>query len=460
MRLVAESSAGLQHNHLLKDSLSRFADVSMPGPREYNPYRFQEVRAMVAMSFKRASFGLSAGALLLLAGCGGGSDYAAPTFTPFEISFAVAAADFNGDGLADVLDGRTLHQPDSPFESGSLNMYLHNAGPASGYGAPTATAAGIEPLYLASADINGDGLNDVVSASVDDGKLYVYLNQSATPGTFAAPVQLVSAGASQVAIGDLNGDGHPDLVSADYGVNIFVQDVANLGTFLAPASLSAGGASWVAIGDLNQDGMPDLVVTDASGVKVYFHSATASSASFMAPVTVFTQTPNQAFSAANYVAIADLDGDGKNDLVITDPGPYGPTPPTINVLLQDHATPGSFLAPVSFSLPNGRLAQSIVVADLNDDGHPDVIVGDKAGVNVLLQNAGSPGTFAAASYYATPNGSFQVAVADVNDDAFPDIVTSNSATAPLTSGTYTTQPGVLLQSATTPGTFTPLQNLP
>jgi len=288
----------------------------------------------------------------------------------------------------------------------------------------------------------------------------VYLNQMATPGTFGAAVHLQSAGASQVAIADLNGDGHPDLVSADYGVNIFLQDPANPGSFLAPTSLSSGGASWVAVGDLNNDGLPDLVVTDATGVKVYFHSATGTSATFMNPVTVFTQTPNQAFVAANFVAIADVDGDNLNDLVITDPGPYGPTPPTVNVLLQNPASVGTFLAPGSYSLPNGHRAQSIVVADLNGDDLPDVIVGDDSGVNVLLQNAVSPGTFAAASYYPTPNGSFQVAVADVNDDGRPDIVSSNSATTPLTSGTYVTQPGVLLQSATTPGIFTALQNLP
>jgi len=101
-----------------------------------------------------------------------------------------------------------------------------------------------------------------------------------------------------------------------------------------------------------------------------------------------------------------------------------------------------------------------VLADLNGDGHPDVIVGDDSGVNVLLQNPSPLGSFAAASYYTTPNGAFQLAVADINDDGLPDIVTTNSATAPLTSGTYTTQPGVLLQSATVPGTFTAIQNLP
>jgi hypothetical protein len=417
---------------------------------------------MLAMNLRRAGFGLSIGTLLAMVGCGGGYDSAPPppTFTPFEFSFAVVAGDFNGDGLADVLDGRTLHQPTAPGESGSLNLYLHKAGAGMGYAAPTTAAAGTEPLFLAASDLDRDGHLDVVSASTDDGKLYVFLNQAANPGSFAAPLQLVSPGASQVAIGDLNGDGYPDLVSADYGVNIFVQDGAHPGSFLAPFSLSPAGASWVAIGDLNHDGLPDLVVTDASGVKVYFHSATPTTASFLPPITVFTQTPNRAFSGANFVAVADLDGDGLNDLVITDPGPFGPAPPTVNVLLQNHAAPGTFLAPVSFPLPNGHVAQSIAVADLDGDGHPDIIVGDDAGVNVLLQNAASPGTFAAASYYAAANGAFQVAVADINDDGLPDIVTSNSTLTPLSSGTYVTQPGVLLQSATARGTFSALQNLP
>jgi trimeric autotransporter adhesin len=415
---------------------------------------------MITTTMKRAGLAVAVGGLLTLAGCGSGYDNPAYTYMPYEINFSVAVADFNNDGRADVLDGRTLHQPTAPFESGTLNLYLHNAGSGTGYGIPTSTPAGIEPLYLAAADLNGDGLPDVVAADEDDGELLVYLNQTATPGTFGSAVHLQSPGTSQVVIADLNGDGHPDLVSADYGVNIFLQDPANPGSFLAPTSLSSAGASWVAVGDLNNDGLPDLVVTDANGVKVYFHSATGTSASFMSAVTVFTQTPNQAFVAANFVAIADVDGDGLNDLVITDPGPYGPTPPTVNVLLQNPASLGTFLAPGSYSLPNGHRAQSIVLADLNGDALPDVIVGDDAGVNVLLQNAVSPGTFAAASYYPTPNGSFQVAVADVNDDGLPDIVTSNSATMPLTSGTYVTQPGVLLQSATTPGSFTALQNLP
>jgi hypothetical protein len=167
-----------------------------------------------------------------------------------------------------------------------------------------------------------------------------------------------------------------------------------------------------------------------------------------------------AFLGQNLVAIADVDGDGYNDLLITDPGPYGPTPPTVNYLRQDPANPGTFLAPVAFSIAQGQLAQSIIVADLNGDGHPDIVVGDRYGVSVLLQSATTPGSFAAATTYPVPYGAYQVAVADVNDDGLPDLVVTNSTALTTTAGVQTTQPGVLLQDTANHGSFKPLQNLP
>jgi hypothetical protein len=89
-----------------------------------------------------------------------------------------------------------------------------------------------------------------------------------------------------------------------------------------------------------------------------------------------------------------------------------------------------------------------------------LIVGDEGGVNVLLASATTPGTFSAPAYYPTPYGTFQFGVADVNGDGHPDIVVTNSATAPLVSGVYQTQTGVLLQDAAHPGAFLALQNLP
>jgi len=400
--------------------------------------------------------------LVTLVACGGSGNDGGRLigFTPYQVNYGLAVADFNGDGLLDVLSAQTLHQPSAPYESGSLLLSLRQAGAGAGFAAPLSTAAGIEPLYVAAADLNGDGLPDVVTASFDDGQLAVYLNQSATPGSFAAPVLLPSSGASQVVIADLNGDGHPDLVAADYGVNIFLQDAATPGAFLAPMSLSAAGADWVVVGDLNHDGLPDIVVTDATGVHLYLHAAAAASASFQTPVTVFTQTPNQDFVGANVVVVADVNGDGYNDLVITDPGPFGPAPPTVNILLQDSTHPGTFLAPVSYPIPQGGVAQFMQVVDLNGDGHPDIVYADRKGVSVLLQNATAPGTFAAANRYAVPFGAYQTAAADINGDGLLDIVVTSSGSLTLGAGVYQTQPGVLLQNAAVPGTFMALQNLP
>jgi hypothetical protein len=399
------------------------------------------------------------GACLALAACGG-SDDVAPKFTPFEVNFGVVATDVNGDGRLDVVTGRTLFQPTAPGASGALYTSLHNAGAGSGYAAATHVAAGVEPLFLAAADLNGDGLPDIASASFNDSAVQLFLNSTSTPGQWAAPVRLSAPGISQLVIADLNGDGKADIVAADYGVDLFLQDPAAAGHFLAPNAISTGGANWVAVGDLNHDGLPDLVFVDAQGVKLMLHGATPSSASFAPASTVFTQTPNRAFIGANIVAIADVDGDGYNDLLITDPGPYGPTPPTVNFLRQDPANPATFLPAVAFSIAQGQLAQSLWVADLNADGHPDIIVGDSAGLSVLLQSSSTPGSFAAATSYAVPYGAYQLALADVNDDGLPDIVITSSSTLTFSNGVLTAQPGVLQQDPANPGSFKPLQNLP
>jgi hypothetical protein len=303
--------------------------------------------------------------------------------------------------------------------------------------------------------LNGDGLPDVVSASFNDGTLNVFLNNTQSPGSFAAPVVLSSPGASQVAIADMTGDGMPDLVSADFNVSLFVQ--TSPGTFAAPVSLYSGGANWVALGDLNGDGSADIALTDAVGVKVLFHTGAPSATTYAAPVTVFTQTPNADVQGANVIAIADVNGDGFQDLIITDPGPTGGAAPTVSVLLQDATHPGQFLAPVAYPTLPGSLAQSIVIADLNGDGHPDIVIGGTGRVSVLLQDGTNPGTFLARSDYKAPYAN-QIAIADVNADGLPDIVVPVGPSQPVVNGIITNSPGVLLQTAG--GAFGTLQALP
>src|ERR1700722_18333717 len=374
--------------------------------------------------------------------------------TPTEFSNGVVSADFNGDGFADVVALSTVQPAVSPTPS-NIKAYLSTA--AGVFAAPVATADGFKPLYLAAADLHGDGLMDLVSASFDDGALNVFFNNKTSPGTFNPAVALNSPGASQVAIADMNGDGLPDLVSADFNVSLFVQTSA--GTFAAPISLYNGGANWVALGDLNGDGAPDVALTDNVGVKVLMHTGAASATTYAAPVTVFTQSPNLNVAGANIIAIGDVDGDGLNDLVITDPGPTGGMSPAVYVLLQDPANHGTFLSPVGYAIAAQDLPQSIVLKDLQGTGKLDIVIGARQSVTVLLHDPANPGKFLPANIYPAA-GANEIAISDINGDGKLDIVVSNGVSFPMQGGVASTHPGVLLQSTTTPGTFGALQDLP
>lgn len=407
------------------------------------------MRAINARSAPR----IAAALLLLpvLTGCGGddGCWNCAP-----EVSNGLVAADFSGSGASSLVATSTVLQY-AQVNPGNLKVYLASAPGA--YAAPALVPAGDDPLYLASADFNGDRLPDVAAASYDDGRISVFLNQAQSPGTFAQPLALPSQGVSQLAVADMNGDGLPDIVAADYSVSLFLQ--TSPGAFAGAVGLYPGGANWVAVGDLNGDGIPDIALTDATGVKVLMHVGPASQIAYAPAASVFTQTLNANVAGGNLIAIADVNGDGFDDLVITDPGATGCAAPTVSVLLQDATHPGQFLPAVAYALGGCNPAQSILVRDVNDDDHPDILIGGENGVTVLLQNAASPGTFLAAAGYAAPDSN-EIAVADVNGDGDPDIIVPTGPPQPIVNGVQGNAPGVLLQNSGSPGTFAALEALP
>jgi hypothetical protein len=410
------------------------------------------------ISARSASQWLAIATLGLLAGCDDHHDHCffnCVNITPTEFSNGVVAGDFNGDGFADVVALSTVSPASSASNSSTLKTYLSTG--AGAFASPMLTLAGNNPLYLASADLNGDGLMDVVSASFNDGALAVFINSQSTPGTFNPAVFLNSPGASQVAIADMTGDGLPDLVAADFNVSLFVQ--TSHGSFAAAVPLYAGGANWVALGDLNGDGAPDIALTDSVGVKVLMHTGAAAATTYAAPVSVFTQSTNFNVVGGNLIAIADVNGDGLNDLVITDPGPTGGMAPTVNILLQDPANHGSFLPSGSYPIATQDLPQSILMKDLQGSGKLDIVIGGLNNVTVLLHDPANVGKFLPATIYATP-GANEIAVADINGDGKLDIVVSNGVSHGMQGGVATTEPGVLLQSATTSGSFGALQDLP
>jgi hypothetical protein len=161
---------------------------------------------------------------------------------------------------------------------------------------------------------------------------------------------------------------------------------------------------------------------------------------------------------ANLIAIVDVNGDGLDDLVITDPD-VTDGQPSVYILLQDAAHHGQFLTPVRYPTGTASFPRSIVVQDLDGDGRLDIVIGSKTDVSVLLQNGASPGTFKTAVNYPV-SAADQVAIGDVNGDGIPDIILPVGVSHPMVSGVVTNTPGVLLQIASSRGTFGALEDLP
>lgn len=394
------------------------------------------------------SLGGAAVLVLLLSSCGYGHHYGCYGCQPvppqtFNTPDSIAIADVNGDGVPDLLvstqSGGEGTVAGSSNVAGFANVILGSKSSPGTFlaGVPYATT-GFDPSSIAAADLTGSGSIDLVVANYGSGSVSVYLPGS-TPGTFAPAVNVVTAGQpNQVVVGDLNGDGKPDLVVADLSPNgnaiVLLQNPAAPGTFLAPVDLPTGNyTSGVAIGDLNGDGKPDIVAAtyDANGnngaVYIFFQSATAPG-TFLAPVSYPAGAQPQA------VKIADVNGDGLPDIIVANygPGSDGTGMSGVTVLLQDAAHPGTFLAPVTYPTPFG--AVDVAVADLNGDGRPDLVVASlgpppTGAVSVLLQSSTQVGVFTQAAVYPGFGHPLGLAIADLNGDGHPDIAVADGTTA-------------------------------
>src|SRR5262249_11318687 len=123
------------------------------------------------------------------------------------------------------------------------------------------------------------------------------------------------------------------------------------------------------------------------------------------------------------VAAADVNGDGTPDLLVTDAGDNA-----VTVLLNEAAPAGTGTFPAGHNFRSRAAPRSVAVAGVNGDGHPDLVTPFYLqpfgyGVSVLLGNGN--GTFQAATNFATDKGPRSVAVADVNGDGHPDLITAD-----------------------------------
>ena len=364
------------------------------------------------------SFLTNPGTILVFSGAGDGTFQPAVEYNPSgQVNWALAAGDFNGDGMVDL--AFASNRASTPTQVGVM------FGTSSGtFLSPASYPVGSIPGPPALADLNGDGVLDMVVANAgNNGNLSVLIGNG--DGSFQPAVSYPTAlVAGSVVVGDFNGDGKPDIAVANgSGGNILVFPGNSDGTFRGSVgSFSViGGAVYIAAGDFNKDGKLDLAVIGNIGLQIALGNGDGT---FRGSLGLPGLSP-----PIGPVAVADLNGDGNPDLVIPAVNTNSAVslqPGNISVMLG--RGDGTFAAAVTY--PAGKMATGVAIGDLNGDGKPDLAVADYAAgagdVAVLLGNG--DGTFQTAVKYPAVNGADSVVMADFNGDGNLDLgVVSNSA---------------------------------
>jgi hypothetical protein len=341
----------------------------------------------------------------------------APTFnalvktsTPSSFNFPGSAGvgDFNADGKLDALitDG-----------SADLRVLIGNGNGTFQY--MSINLPGTNPGAITTGDLNGDGKLDAVTVSNGGNfAVTVMLNASNPGGAPQFNVTNYFTGSNQnrsIAIGDLNGDGWPDLVAGNaFGTSYIFTNNGN-GTFVKVGSMGlVPGAGGPSVGrsfivDVNGDTKADYVVSSPQngGSNVYFGNGDGT---FTQPVFIS--------SSAQYLAVVDVNGDHRPDLLQAHPAG--------DLLVYLNSGDGKF------SILSGQYASgiagpgSMTTADLNLDGELDVVMSDfnnGGGVQVVVMLGDGQGKFHTPTLYKVNQGPLDVAVGDFNGDAKLDIAT-------------------------------------
>jgi hypothetical protein len=294
------------------------------------------------------------------------------------------------------------------------------------FGAPVAYGSG-EPVALVTGDVNGDGKPDLITITFTGNSIAVRLNNGKGTGTFGAPIGASIGGplgATALAVGPHLGK--PTIYVASYdpgngtgGMTSFsFFQLTKKGTLIEVGGWASNppidaSLSSIALADLNGDGQTDLVAVPDDGGNVYVFRGSSGGFSsvqnYYVPSTLVSSVPAQ-------VAVGDVNGDGKPDIVMTSPGLS-----CVSVLLNKGN--GTFGTAQSYAV--GGVPTAVAVGDVSGDGKLDVVTTNSNGTVSMLLGPGN-GTFGAAQNYAIGGPANSVVLGDFNHDGHLDIATTGS----------------------------------
>ena len=356
------------------------------------------------------------GSVHVLLGNGDGSFRPPVTYAAGVLPFALVEGDFTGAG---ILDLAVANEGLGTAGTGSSISVLLGNGDGS-FQPAVDNAPGLQAQSLAVGDLTGNGLPDLIIGRSASTLVTVLHNRG--DGSFEAAGSFATGGdPTAIAVGDFTGDGIPDLaVANNTKETLSVLPGNGDGTFRPPVVYAAGyQPGRMAVVDFNSDGLPDIAMTNtlSNSVSVFLSRGDGT---FVASVEMNPGTVT--------VAGGDFNGDGITDLVT----PNFDNPGTVSILLGNGD--GTFQPPVRYAV--GPDPEAVAVGDFNGDGIPDLAVvdanaplGSNGFVSILLGRG--DGTFEPAVDYAVGAAPRPVVIGDFNGDGIPDIAVANNASVTI-----------------------------
>ncbi|MBK7934610.1 MAG: VCBS repeat-containing protein [Acidobacteria bacterium] len=303
-------------------------------------------------------------------GSGGFTSPAVPEVTVGTNPFAVAVGDFNGDGDQDLATAN--------YNSANVSIRLGNG--SGGFTSPAVPelTVGNGPVSVAVGDFNGDGIQDLAALNYFSNNVSIRLGNGSGGFTLpAVPQVAVGVLPHSVAIGDFDGDGDQDLAVANAGpstVSIRLGDGSGGFTLPAVPEITVGNTPRsVAVGDFNGDGNQDLVTANQGSNNVSIRLGNGSGG--FAPPAVPEVSVG---SSPILIAVGDFNGDGNQDLAAANSN-------SANVSIRLGNGSGGFTSPAVPQVTVGTQPLSVAVGDFNGDGRQDLATANRTSNNVSIR---------------------------------------------------------------------------